>query len=224
MVKVSPVDSGRETGAVAEHIARAAARLFAARGYDATPVRAIVEAAGVTKPTLYYHFGSKEGLAQALLTRPLTRLLAGHRAILDGPADPAQKLADMMEAEFAFVREDPDRARFVYALFFGPLGSSLSAELAQFGGSLKDLLAEAVQAAAAAGVVDPDRAFAFHLALKGVGTVHTMGFLYGGCELDPALAHQLVADLLRGFGRHERLEVPVQPHSKKLRARTRTRT
>ena len=41
------------------------------RGYDATPVRAIVEAAGVTKPTLYYHFGSKEGLAQALDPVPL---------------------------------------------------------------------------------------------------------------------------------------------------------
>ena len=65
-----------ELSPVARHIARAAARLFAERGYDATSVREIVEAAGVAKPTLYYYFRSKEGLAQALLTVPLTSLVA----------------------------------------------------------------------------------------------------------------------------------------------------
>jgi AcrR family transcriptional regulator len=48
-----------EPSETARHIARVAARLFAARGYDATPVRAIVEAAGVTKPTLYYHSAAR---------------------------------------------------------------------------------------------------------------------------------------------------------------------
>jgi AcrR family transcriptional regulator len=48
-----------EQNEMARHIARVAARLFAARGYDATPVRAIVEAAGVTKPTLYYHSAAR---------------------------------------------------------------------------------------------------------------------------------------------------------------------
>src|SRR5215210_6661687 len=133
-----------EQSEVARHIARVAARLFAARGYDATPVRAIVEAAGVTKPTLYYHFGSKEGLAQALLTVPMTRLAATQRATLEEAGDPVSQLAEMVEAHFAFCREDPDRARFVYALFFGPLGSGLSAELARFGETLTVLMAEAV--------------------------------------------------------------------------------
>ncbi|MCA1685458.1 MAG: TetR/AcrR family transcriptional regulator, partial [Planctomycetia bacterium] len=72
-----------EASAVARHIARVAARQFASRGYDATPVRAIVEAAGVTKPTLYYHFGSKEGLARALLTLPMTGLVNTLQAITE---------------------------------------------------------------------------------------------------------------------------------------------
>ncbi len=50
-------------------ILRVAARLFATRGFEATSVREIVEAAGVTKPTLYYYFGSKEGLATGALDR-----------------------------------------------------------------------------------------------------------------------------------------------------------
>ena len=71
-----------ELSPVARHIARSAARLFAERGYDATSVREIVEAAGVAKPTLYYYFRSKEGLAQALLTVPLTNLVAELRRIV----------------------------------------------------------------------------------------------------------------------------------------------
>lgn len=50
-----------------EHVLRAAAQLFAERGFDAVSVREIVQAAGVTKPALYYHFGSKEGLALAIM-------------------------------------------------------------------------------------------------------------------------------------------------------------
>jgi AcrR family transcriptional regulator len=39
---------------------------FAARGYDGVQVREVAEEAGVSKPTLYYHFGSKEGLFRQL--------------------------------------------------------------------------------------------------------------------------------------------------------------
>lgn len=41
--------------------------LFALRGYDAVGVKEIVDKAGVTKPTLYHHFGNKEGLLKAVL-------------------------------------------------------------------------------------------------------------------------------------------------------------
>ena len=191
----------QETGAVAHHIARVAARLFASRGYDATPVRAIVEASGVTKPTLYYHFKSKEGLAQALLTVPMTRLVARSREVLQESIDPIQRLERIIEADFAFCREDPDRARFVYALFFGPLGSSLSAELALFSETLTHLLSEAVRSAAESSLIDPHRSDEFTAALRGLIVIHTMDFLYRGSELGPALAHRLVADLLRGFGK-----------------------
>src|SRR5829696_2658863 len=89
------------TSEVARHIARVAARLFASHGYDATPVRAIVEAAGVTKPTLYYHYGSKEGLAQALLTVPISRLNDDLQKILDSPGGAVEKLVRTFEAHFA---------------------------------------------------------------------------------------------------------------------------
>lgn len=200
VVKESP-HTHAELGGMARHIARVAARLFAARGYDATPVRAIVEAAGVTKPTLYYHFGSKEGLAQALLTVPMTRLVARHEEAVADVADPLVALERLIEANFAFCREDPDRARFVYALFFGPLASGLSAELAGHGQRLTELMHEGVRRVADAGLIDPDRTGACASAVRGLVVIHTMDFLYRGGTLGPELAGRLVADLLNGFGR-----------------------
>src|SRR3954470_266373 len=116
---------------LARHIARVAARLFAERGYHATPVRVIAEEAGVAKPTLYHHFGSKEGLAQAVLTVPLARLVDSLQALVGEAADPLRHLEAMVESHFKFAREDPDRARFVCALFFGPKCPGLAAEFAR---------------------------------------------------------------------------------------------
>ena len=54
--------------------------LWAARGYAAVGVQELCEAGGVTKPTLYYYFGSKHGVLEALLERyagPLLEDLRG---------------------------------------------------------------------------------------------------------------------------------------------------
>lgn len=58
-----------ETGAVdnREKIMQCALDLFYAKGYDAVGVQEIADRAGITKPTLYYYFGSKCGLLETLL-------------------------------------------------------------------------------------------------------------------------------------------------------------
>lgn len=189
-----------ETGSLTRHIARVAARLFAERGYEATPVRVIAEEAGVAKPTLYHHFGSKEALAQALVTDPLERLADVLGGLLDAPHPPVRRLEAMAEAYFAFSREDPDRARFVYGLFFGPGGSALVAELARHADALNRALASAVGRLAEAGLVAPGRSADCTKAFRGLLLLHTTDFLYRGEEFAPGLARRLVGDLIRGFG------------------------
>src|SRR4051794_21706076 len=139
----------------ARDLARVAAGLFARQGYEATSVRMIVEAAGVTKPTLYYYFGSKEGLAQALLTLPMTALADSMRATLAERGDPVAALVRIVEAHFAFCRDDPDCARFFFALLFGPQGSELLMEVKKTIGGLPELLIEAIRRLAEAGVIAP---------------------------------------------------------------------
>ncbi|NIR40578.1 MAG: TetR family transcriptional regulator, partial [Actinobacteria bacterium] len=55
MSSLTPIDAD---GTLAERILRHASELFAQRGWAATSLREIAEAAGCTKPALYYHWGN----------------------------------------------------------------------------------------------------------------------------------------------------------------------
>jgi AcrR family transcriptional regulator len=189
-----------ELSPVARHIARAAARLFAERGYDATSVREIVEAAGVAKPTLYYYFRSKEGLAQALITVPLSNLTSTLQRIVSQVEDPIRCLERVIEAQYNFCREDPDRGRFIFALLFGPLGSEVASELEPFKESLSGWTDAAVRRLAEAQIVPRHRAEACSTACRGLIVVSTLDYLYSDKPLGCDLAQQNVNDLLRGFG------------------------
>jgi AcrR family transcriptional regulator len=203
-----------EMSPLARDIAKVAARLFATQGYEATSVRMIVEAAGVTKPTLYYHFKSKEGLAQALLTVPMAGLAEAIHAILEERGDPVEALVRIVEAHFAFFREDPDRGRFFFALVFGPRGSELLGEIKRSIRSMPELLIEGIGRLAEAGLIAPERVGAFATACRGMIVIATMDYLYrdrhSDCHRDereresfgalgPGLAGRLVGDLLHGF-------------------------
>ena len=61
----------------------AASAVFAARGLDGTRMDDIVEATGIPRPTLYYHFSSKEEILAWLLERLLRDLSVEIGHILD---------------------------------------------------------------------------------------------------------------------------------------------
>ncbi len=195
----APTRSTPESNEVARHIARVAARLFAERGYEATSVREIVEEAGVAKPTLYYYFGSKEGLAKALVSDPLEALVERLRQAVEKEPDPLRSLELVLEAHFAFCREDPDRMRFLHALIFGPPGSGMGSQMKCCASKLIGWTKAAVARCAEAGIIAEDRVEACATVCRGVIVVSNIDFLYGGKPLEVDRARRLVADLLHGF-------------------------
>jgi TetR/AcrR family transcriptional regulator len=188
-----------ETNPVARHIARVAARLFAAQGYDATSVREIVEGAGVAKPTLYYYYRSKEGLAKALISVPLSNLVDKIHEIVVTEKDPVHCLERILEAHFAFCREDPDRSRFLYAIFFGPPGSGSAMELDCCKEDLSKWIEAAIRRLVEAGIIRRERLDACMTMCRGQIVISTLGFLYEDKPLGQDLARVLVNDLLQGF-------------------------
>lgn len=64
----------REGRDLRRSILTAARRLFIDQGYHALSMRQIAAAVGVSKPALYYHFGDKEHLFQAVILDQLAAL------------------------------------------------------------------------------------------------------------------------------------------------------
>jgi TetR/AcrR family transcriptional repressor of mexJK operon len=88
-----------------EAILRAATRVFLDEGYDGASMDAIASRAGVSKATVYGHFGSKEALFEAIirdLTRTLIRLPMGSPA----SANPAETLTALAR-RFVEILLDP---------------------------------------------------------------------------------------------------------------------
>src|SRR6059058_4571764 len=101
-------------------IEQAATRLFAERGYAATTVDDIVEAAGVTKPILYRHFESKQELCIALLERYRDELVAAPLSRFDPEApDRSAQLVSMMEAWLEHAFRHPDSTRLLFTPISG---------------------------------------------------------------------------------------------------------
>src|SRR5438477_10086046 len=73
----------RGVRATKERILDAAESLFMEHGFEATTLRSITAAAAVNLAAVNYHFGSKEELFQAVLTRRLDPMNAERMALLD---------------------------------------------------------------------------------------------------------------------------------------------
>ncbi len=193
------VATSGEMSPTVRHIARVAARLFAERGYEATAVREICEASGITKPTLYYYFRSKEGLARALITLPLTELVSVLTHLVTTAADPLAGLESVIDAQYVFYRDDPDRGRFIYSVLFGLARSDLAVELEPLRDSLISWTESAVRRLAEADIVPRPLVEACSAACRGLVLVSTVDFLYRDRPLGGDLARRQVEDLLRGF-------------------------
>nr|MDT0665049.1 TetR/AcrR family transcriptional regulator [Micromonospora sp. DSM 115978] len=91
-------ESQRRAGIVA-----LAADLFAERGYRATTVREIAEAAGMLSGSLYHHFDSKESIIDELLSSYLDELNAQYQSIVAQGAGATDTIAALVRAAFGSI-------------------------------------------------------------------------------------------------------------------------
>ncbi|WP_018657059.1 TetR/AcrR family transcriptional regulator [Actinomadura flavalba] len=64
-----------------------AAQVFAEQGYNATTVRKVADAAGILGGSLYYHFDSKESMADEILSTFLHDMWSAYDRVLDADLD-----------------------------------------------------------------------------------------------------------------------------------------
>jgi AcrR family transcriptional regulator len=105
---------------VRTRLVAAAIGLFARKGYAATTVREIVEAAGVTKPVLYYYFGSKEGIFLELMREAMVEFEATIAVALAVPGGASEKIRSFLDGVLTLVLEHLDVMRVVDSFYYGP--------------------------------------------------------------------------------------------------------
>lgn len=100
-----------------------ALKLFATRGYDAVGTQEIVDAAGITKPTLYHYFGSKEGLLKALMDSNFEALYQSVREAALYQHDLPLTLNRIVVAYFNFADSHKLYYRMQLSMWFAPVDS-----------------------------------------------------------------------------------------------------
>ncbi len=103
-----------------ERLLQAAADVFDRKGYAAASVREIVERARLTKPVLYYHFGSKEGILVAILEEGVRRFEGAVARALAQDGTVRARVAALCQEIHALFKDNIPAVRVAHALFFGP--------------------------------------------------------------------------------------------------------
>ncbi len=94
-----------------EEIMRGAAKAFGDRGFAATSMREISQATGASVGSIYHHFGSKDGLLEAMMTGNFRRVRASLEERLADVSDPARAIEVFVENHVVFFAEHLDEMR-----------------------------------------------------------------------------------------------------------------
>ncbi len=131
-----------------------AIRLFAAQGFEGTSVQEIADSVGIRKPSLLYHFPSKEELRRSVLDEILSRWndVLPHLLLT---ATREQQFDMVMEALTRFFLEDPDRARLVLREILDR-PEDMRRRLETFVRPWIEVIADQLEKARAKGQVQPD--------------------------------------------------------------------
>jgi AcrR family transcriptional regulator len=114
---VAPADADPH---VRTRLLHAGVHVFDRKGYAGASVREIAEMAGVTTPTLYYHFGSKEGLLVAILSAAQREFLALVARALERQGAARDRIVALCEDAFDLLANNVPVARVANAIYFGP--------------------------------------------------------------------------------------------------------
>ncbi len=147
---------------------RAAVQVFNKKGYSAASVREIVELANVTKPALYYHFGSKEGVLQAILREGLEEFRATAAKAIEMPGTTRERLTRLCEDLFGLFMENVPVIQVVHRAFHDPAGNPPDFDLVEVERALGAALQAIVEAGVASGELRSVRSDDVALAVIGV--------------------------------------------------------
>jgi len=105
--------AGSVTTATPERLLDAADAVFSQHGFRAARLEDIAAAAGIRRPSLLYHFPSKELLYNAVVRRTFQRLGAALTEAMLQPSSFSERFDAIIETYAHFLEEHPELARIL---------------------------------------------------------------------------------------------------------------
>ncbi|SOD74664.1 TetR family transcriptional regulator [Jatrophihabitans sp. GAS493] len=112
----APAPSKRTNGngqARYDEIVQIAGALFAERGFLATTIRDIADAANILSGSLYYHFSSKESIADELLKSYWNELLSMYDKIVASKKEPTETVRELLGASILMLEKHEYAVRMI---------------------------------------------------------------------------------------------------------------
>ena len=180
-------------------ILEVALKLFSNYGYEATGVQEICEQAGVTKPTLYHYFGSKQGLLDAVLIDkmlPLTRELA---FASEYKHDLVANINAIMRLILTYAKAEALFFRLRLALSFASPKSEAYLALAPFLEKEQQILTSLFKEAAHDHGNMLGREEMYALSLMGTANTYALQVLNDRLDVNDALLYRAVHQFMHGI-------------------------
>jgi AcrR family transcriptional regulator len=140
--------------------------LFARHGFDAISIEEVARSAGITRPVIYDHFGSKEGLYLACVRRARSEFEQKLVAAVQSASDPRDQLLRGGDAFFEILERDPRRWAILFS-YPAPLQGEFGEELAELRRATVARIGEVLSALLPD--VDRERLSAYAHAISGAG-------------------------------------------------------
>jgi TetR/AcrR family transcriptional regulator len=181
------------------NLLQVALELFAAQGYEAVGVQEIVEAAKITKPTLYYYFGSKYGLLETLLTEQFDRFFKQVHPTTIYHGDLTLNITQIVTAYFNFARTNQTFYRFQLSLGFAPVASEPYKIIAKLNERQIQPIEELFKNAVRDHGNMRGRHLAYAVTFVGMINSYIIMWLNGYVQLDDALIYPLTHQFMHGI-------------------------
>lgn len=169
-------------------VLEAAARLFAQRGYAATSMRDIAQAASMLPGSLYYHFAAKEDLLAAVYESGVHDIVAAVREAVARRAEPWDRLEAACVAHLETVLRRSDTAQVLIRVLPEQVPAA-AARLRQLRVEYEDVFRELVAALPLAAGADRRT---FRLMLLGALNWTRFWYREDGADSPRAIARQML--------------------------------
>ena len=183
-------------------IFREAARLFSEKGYERTSMRAIAEAAGVSKPAIYYSFPNKDALFEDMLDAAVEQVQEVLEKIQASTMTPTEKLIEIAVSRFTMYLEFPELSKFLTDMAVWNIKKKIMLNFLKkhqgIDAIVNDIVTEGIATGQFRSGIDPT--LATTMFLGGLNMYMVIHIKTGQGEITSAKAREFVTTIIDGIG------------------------